>query len=654
MYLKSIKIKNFRKIKEAECQFNAGLNLIIGPNDSGKTAIIDTIRFVLRQVVDDYARISEDDFNEKNQEMTIDIVFSFDDCDKNKLIQEPAIFAEYLSFIEKNKPELRIWYSVKNNEQDIKFPEFKVGPTKDVAVDMDARCRENLRVVYLRPLRDAENELKAKQGSRISKILKTHNDIITNEEDLIELLRDFKEKSEEFFDSGPGKNIKGEVDRLLKIFDEQANLQNKNIKIGPTEKLDSSLKTLEKLALYYDNLPRPGLGTLNMIFIAAELLHLNTQKAPKLILVEEIEAHLHPQRQLKIIKALQEESKKGIQMILTTHSPNLASVIEVERLNICYDSHFYSLAKGKTELDFKNYSYLGRFLDVTKANLFFAQGVILVEGPTEQLLIPEFAKYLGYDLTDYGISIISTNNLGFEHFVNIFKRKEAPYNQIPIAVITDADKRQKAAIDDYVAKIKDDNNRVECFIGEQLYSDSDLESDGKKKTTFEKIIFKNAPKLKELYIQAYNSLKSRTGNAVAKMDFEILYDKIDSEKAPIAQEVAQLLANKGTVAKSKIYGVSVNGGTILSELIKKGALEEISSTEVRLSANKSLNEVDIREIAKDDFENVWGILQQSHKQNSEKLEIKKEIEDKLKYIKDAIVFVIPNTILNKAAETTTE
>ncbi len=585
MYLKSIKIKNFRKIKEADCFFNPGLNLIIGPNDSGKTAIIDAIRFVLRQVVDDYARISEEDFNEKNQEMTIDIVFSFDDCDKNKLIQEPAIFAEYLSFTEENKPELRIWYIIKNNEQDIKFPEFKVGSVKDVAVDMDARCRENLKVVYLRPLRDAENELKAKQGSRISKILRNHSDIVTAEDKLIQLLRNFKDASEEFFNSGEGKNIREEIDRLLKIFDEQANLQNKNIKFGPTEKLDSCLKTLEKLALYYDNLPRPGLGTLNMIFIAAELLHLNTQKAPKLILVEEIEAHLHPQRQLKIIKALQEESKKGIQMILSTHSPNLASVIEVERLNICYDGQIYSLAKNRTELEGKNYSYLGRFLDVTKANLFFAQGVILVEGTTEQLLIPEFAKILGYNLTDYGISIISTNNLGFEHFVNIFKRKKSPHNKIPIAVITDADKRQKAAIDDYVAKIKDDNNRVECFIGEQLYSDSDLKSDGKKKTTFEKIIFKNAPKLKELYIQAYNSLKSRTENAVAKMDFEILYDKIDSEKAPIAQEVAQLLANK---------------------------------------------------------------------QNSEKLEIKKEIEDKLKYIKDTIVFVIPNTILNKTAETTTE
>lgn len=558
MYLKSIKVKNFRKIKEAECCFNPGLNLIVGPNDSGKTAITDAIRLVLRQVVDDYARISAEDFNEKNQEIAIDIVFSFDDCDAEKLKQEPAIFAEYLSFTGESKPELRIWYSVKNNEQDIKFPEFKVGPTKDVAIDMDARCRENLKVVYLRPLRDAENELKAKQGSRISKILKSHPDIITAEHELIELLKEFKVASETFFDSGKGKKIKDEIDGLLKIFDEQANLQNKNIKFGPTEKLDSCLKTLEKLALYYDDLPRPGLGTLNMIFIAAELLHLNTQKAPKLILVEEIEAHLHPQRQLKIIKALQEESsQKSIQMILTTHSPNLASVIEVERLNVCYDGQIYSLAKNRTELEGKNYSYLGRFLDVTKANLFFAQGVILVEGPTEQLLIPEFAKILGYNLTDYGISIISTNNLGFEHFVNIFKRKNVPYNPIPIAVITDADKRSQTKIDKYTDQIKDELNKIGCFVSEQLTSEIDISKN--RGTTFEKIILGEMNDFKQIYIDTYNGYKKKKSAYLnTGMDINFLYSRIEKMKAPIAQEVAKLLSgpelevSKKSVIKKEI------------------------------------------------------------------------------------------------------
>ncbi len=409
MYLKLIKVKNFRKIKEAECFLNSGLNLIIGANDSGKTAIIDAIRLVLGQIVYDFSRVSEEDFNDQSLEINIDLVFSFDDCGKNNLIEQAALFAEYLSFSSDNKPELRIWYSVTSNENDIKFPSFKVGPSKEMAVDMDARCKENLKVIYLRPLRDAENELQARKGSRISKILKEHVDIKDNADELIKFLRIFKESSEKFFDADNGKGIKDETDRLLQSFDEQNDDKQKEIKFGPTEisldpkkKNQDLLRFLERISLYYDHssLPKPGLGTLNIIFIAAELLHLKNQSLPNLLLVEEIEAHLHPQRQLKIIKSLQEESKnnyqegseesKNIQMILTTHSPNLASVVEVKRLNICNDGKFYSLAEGETELEDKNYVHLGRFLDVTKANLFFAQGVILVEGPTESMALPAY------------------------------------------------------------------------------------------------------------------------------------------------------------------------------------------------------------------------------------------------------------------------
>jgi putative ATP-dependent endonuclease of OLD family len=540
MYIKSITIKNFRKISEANCQFNEGLNLIVGPNDSGKTAIIDALRFTLRQIVDDYSRISKDDFKKQNLEINIDLIFSFDDSEHSKLIIDSASFAEYLSFTIDGKPELRIWHTIKSDEKDVRFPEFKVGPTKDVAVDMDARCKENLKVVYLRPLRDAEGELRARQGSRISKILSNHKDISSAQSELVDILTKFKTEVEDFFDEGSGKPVADEIRRLLEVFDEQLAIQKKNVGLGPTEKLDY-IRALEKIALYYLDMPRPGLGTLNMIFIAAELLHLNTQKSPKLLLVEEIEAHLHPQRQLKIIKALQEESKKGIQMILTTHSPNLASVIEVDRLIICCGGQFYSLAKDKTELSHKNYSYLGRFLDVTKANLFFTQGVLLVEGPTEQLLFPEFSRIIGYDLTDYGISVISTNNLGFENFVNIFKRKEYPYNVLPIAVVTDADKRKKISIISYIQSIRDRNNKIDCFIGEQLYLDEDANGE-EKATTFEKIIFEKTVVLKELYVESFNSLKQRKDKAETTMTSEVLYKKIEDEKAPVAQMVAQLLA----------------------------------------------------------------------------------------------------------------
>ncbi len=80
-----------------------------------------------------------------------------------------------------------------------------------------------------------------------------------------------------------------------------------------------------------------------------------------------------------------------------------------------------------------------KFLDVTKANLFFAQGIILVEGWAEEILIPSIAKRLGYDLTKHEVALINIGNVGFEHFSRIFLRQTGPEMEIPVSIITDID-----------------------------------------------------------------------------------------------------------------------------------------------------------------------------------------------------------------------
>lgn len=540
MYLKSLTIKNFRRITNSQCLLQPGLNLIIGANDSGKTALIDAIRIVLKQVVDDYTRIQSKDFLNLKEDIEINLIFSFDDCGNNdeRRIKESSRFAEYLSYTETNDPQLNLWFSIKHEVYGLGFPSLRVGPHKEVAVDMDPHCKEQLKVLYLRPLRDAQNELEAKRGSRISKILDKHESVIAGEDELIDALRTFKTSAEEFFNkTTSGESINSQINTLLEQFDEQHSAQSKRVGIGPTESLDR-LRALEKLSLYYEDIQNPGLGTLNMIFIAAELLHLNITSIPKLLLVEEIEAHLHPQRQLKVIKSLQESAnKEGIQMILSTHSPNLASACETKALILCNDGNFYSLAASETELEESNYSYLDRFLDVTKSNLFFARGVILVEGITEQLLLPEFARILGFDFTDVGVSVVSINNLGFEHFVNIFKRVNAPYNFVPIAVLTDADKKKLNDIENFKARLEDPNNKVKVFVGSQIYADDQLSKGSKLTSTLEKLVLENTIELKRLYIDALNNtLRDKVGH---ESDTEEIYRKMYRKKALLAQEVAK-------------------------------------------------------------------------------------------------------------------
>lgn len=76
-------------------------------------------------------------------------------------------------------------------------------------------------------------------------------------------------------------------------------------------------------------------------------------------MIEEPEAHIHAQRQLKLIQSLEEESEKGNrQTIITTHSPLLASVVKLSNIVIVKSGKVYSLEKEQTKLDEDDYLYL--------------------------------------------------------------------------------------------------------------------------------------------------------------------------------------------------------------------------------------------------------------------------------------------------------
>ena len=48
MYLQELRISNFRCFSEPQTiEFSKGINVLVGENDSGKTAIIDAIRIVM-------------------------------------------------------------------------------------------------------------------------------------------------------------------------------------------------------------------------------------------------------------------------------------------------------------------------------------------------------------------------------------------------------------------------------------------------------------------------------------------------------------------------------------------------------------------------------------------------------------------------------
>ena len=444
MYLKNLKINNFRKYQNLSVEFTKGLNLLVGENDAGKTAIIDAIKYVLHTQSFDYIRPSYEDFyldpseNEINRSEEFYIECNFEDLKAH----ESSSFLEWLSFDAESNSSLKVYLTARRNDRRISY-EVRAGADEEGS-QLNGEARDYLRSIYLKALRDAESELTPKKGSRLSQILDNHEHFENKEEhELKRIMEGTNEDIEKYFAEEDGKDLLDDLNGYLNSFSLVSNnLQSKFQMTG------GSLKSiLEKLTLKLFNTGlsennSQGLGSHNLLYIAAELLLLKKSDYPglKLGLVEEIEAHLHPQTQIKLIEAIQKiGEEKDIQFIMTTHSPNLASKIKLKNLIVVKDGNAYPMGEEYTKLRKGDYYFLERFLDSTKANLFFANGVILVEGDAENILIPTIAKLMNKDLSDYGVSIVNVGSVAFLRYSKIFLRETLPSFKVPISLITDVD-----------------------------------------------------------------------------------------------------------------------------------------------------------------------------------------------------------------------
>ncbi|MBA5886187.1 ATP-dependent nuclease [Vibrio parahaemolyticus] len=444
MYLHCLKLEKFRRYKQLEVEFNSGLNLLVGENDSGKTAIIDGIKYVLNTQSYEYLRPCIEDFyldptqdeSHRSSEFRIECVFK--GFDK----EEAKHFIDWIGTDDEKKYFLKIWLCASRKNGRV-FYDVKAG-SDDEGSQVNGEARDLLRATYLKPLRDAESELTPKKGSRLSQILYNH-EVFEDEDDnrLLKIMSLTNKAIEKFFTHHDGKELLTDVNTYLDDFSLENNKLNSRFNVS-----DSSLKSvLEKLSLKLFNQSvsennNQGLGSHNLLYIAAELLLLkkSNYQGLKLGLIEEIEAHLHPQTQIRLIEAIQKISEESkIQFILTTHSTSLASKVKLHNLVLCKDGCLYPMGKEYTKLREGDYLFLERFLDSTKSNLFFANGVILVEGDAENILLPSFAKKLGLDLSQYGVSIVNVGSTAFLRYANIFLRNDDKKLNLDISLITDVD-----------------------------------------------------------------------------------------------------------------------------------------------------------------------------------------------------------------------
>lgn len=482
MYLSSIHIENYKGIKKLDVNFQKDINVIIGENGGCKTSLIDAIRLLYNlgeQQRELYVTI--DDFY--LGESVITITYEF----KGLTADQKGAFYEYVVLGNKEEEDFaKITISYKKEKQKVLFSYFT---GEDEGQRADSATFQYFIHYYLGALRDSTRDLLTNRnnilGSLINRQVEKNNSQASYEA-LMKTANDQLLKQKEVTTSQQSINnnlitiYKKSIENQIGLRIEESKAEYIVNIIKPY--LPHDMGTLEGEGF---NLKQNSLGFNNLIYIATVLGDINQQlqddkTSHYTLLIEEPEAHLHPQLQLNLFDFLkQTNNQDNSQLFITTHSPTLTSKVPLDNLihlsknheainlNQCFEGREAIQVEEEDEDAFTDDTLsrkkqLERYIDVTKSQLFFSRGVLFVEGISEELLVPVFAKILNQSLEDYKIELLNADGTSFYPFIYLFnstaKLKTLP---MPLSILTDDDRFTESKNSEYSFKnIKDNHSKA--------------------------------------------------------------------------------------------------------------------------------------------------------------------------------------------------
>ena len=421
MKISSIHIKGFRNFNDEQITFQ-DKTLIIGANDVGKSNLIYALRLLFDKSISERdLELSDSDYNAYSGANEIEITVTITD------VVEECLLSAFGGYVKDGTLLIRYTNSKGGSYQlFVGFSENTLAEitTRQYIRRLNMQCVDTNRDLFgflkherVQMLRLAKEKLSEaatlEDTQKAAEIQEKLNSINTQVSSMHYITSALDHVNQEL-----GK---------LSIHNEDQTVQ---FIAGESD----AGKLLDNLSLAYSSADHPltlgGDGRNNQIFLATWIAKQNIQKSIDHVTfyaIEEPEVHLHPHQQRKLSEYIQNHFND--QVLITSHSPHIASRFDPESIVRLYPQAKYTHAAcggcstmlQKVILDF------GYRLNSLSAEVFFADGVFLVEGASEVLFYHALAKALSIDLDRLNISIISVEGIGFKPYVAVCNALNIPW-----------------------------------------------------------------------------------------------------------------------------------------------------------------------------------------------------------------------------------